>query len=174
MLHFPCPHKVFTIVYYKNKNHIKVLGYTLERFVFHSFNVSFVILGINTPGKYTCKCNPDFYEKEPDGKTCKRLDNIDPWILFSNKYYIRNMSADARDMSLIQQELRNVVSLDYHYENQNLYFADVTAKTIFKAKIGQNDITNREPVIKHGAEGLEGIAVDWINNKLYWVDRYLI
>ena len=95
-----------------------------------------MILGINTPGKYTCKCNPDFYEKEPDGKTCKRLDNIDPWILFSNKYYIRNMSADARDMSLIQQELRNVVSLDYHYENQNLYFADVTAKTIFKAKIG--------------------------------------
>lgn len=133
-----------------------------------------MILGINTPGSYTCKCNPDFYEKEPDGKTCKRLDNIDPWILFSNKYYIRNMSADARDMSLIQQELRNVVSLDYHYENQDLYFADVTAKTIFKAKIGQNDITDREPVIKHGAEGLEGIAVDWINNKLYWVDRYLI
>ena len=126
---------------------------------------------INTLGSFTCKCDPDLYEKEPDGKTCKRLDNIDPWIVFSNKYYIRNMSDDATQMSLIQRELRNVVSLDYHYKNQDIYFADVTAKTIFKAKIGQNDITDREPVIEHGAEGLEGIAIDWINDKLYWVDR---
>ena len=128
-------------------------------------------LGINTPGSFTCKCHPDLYEKETDGKTCKRLDNTEPWIIFSNKYYIRNMSDDATQMSLIQRELRNVVSFDYHYKNQDIYFADVTAKTIFKAKIGQNDLTDREPVIKNGAEGLEGIAIDWINDKLYWVDR---
>ena len=75
-------------------------------------------------------------------------------------------------MSLVQMDLRNVVSLDYHYKNGDIYFADVTAKTIYKAKIGQDDITDKTPVIENNAEGLEGISVDWVNDKLYWVDRH--
>ena len=127
---------------------------------------------VNIEGGHTCKCDPNYYQREPDGKTCKRLDNIEPWIIFSNKYYIRNMTTDAHQMSLVQMDLRNVVSLDYHYKNGDIYFADVTAKTIFKAKIGQDDITDKTPVIENNAEGLEGISVDWVNDKLYWVDRH--
>lgn len=30
----------------------------------------------------------------------------------------------------------------------------------------------KEPVIRHDSHGLEGIAVDWVGRKLYWLDRH--
>ena len=67
------------------------------------------------------------------------------------------------------ENLKNVVSMDYDYSEQMIYFADVGAKTIFKSKIGAPE--TKTAVINHDAKGLEGIALDWINKKLYWVDR---
>lgn len=86
----------------------------------------------NTPGGYYCKCNERWYEREADEHTCKRRDNIQPWIVFTNKYYVRNMSIDASNYSLMHQDLVNVVALDADYAQQMLYFCDVTAKTIYK------------------------------------------
>ena len=84
-------------------------------------------------------------------------------------FYFRNISTDGQRMTLMHQDLKNVVSMDYDYSASMLYFADVGAKTIFKAKIGAPE--TKEPVINQNAKGLEGIALDWINKKLYWVDR---
>ena len=82
------------------------------------------------------------------------------------------MDTEARQMKRVQSELRNVVGLDYHLKRNELYFADVTAKTIFKAQMGTDDLIGRQPVVEHQTEGLEGIAVDWVNDKLYWLDRH--
>jgi len=30
----------------------------------------------------------------------------------------------------------------------------------------------REPIIRHDSLGLEGIAIDWVGRKLYWLDRH--
>ena len=125
---------------------------------------------VNTEGSYSCKCDLDYYVREPDGQTCKRKDtNIVPWLIFTNKYYIRNMSIDARQMNIVHQDLKNVVSMDFHYTRNELYFADVSAKRIYKSKIDSNEKT---VVIDENAKGLEGISVDWINDKLYWLDRH--
>jgi len=40
---------------------------------------------VNTEGSFFCKCDPRFYEREPDGKTCKRKDSIQPYLIFTNK-----------------------------------------------------------------------------------------
>ncbi len=40
---------------------------------------------VNTEGSFFCKCDHLFYEREPDQKTCKRIDTIEPWIIFTNK-----------------------------------------------------------------------------------------
>ena len=126
-------------------------------------------LCVNTEGDFTCKCDAQFYTKEPDSRTCKRTDNIEPWILFTNKYYLRNMSTDAREYNLVIQNLRNVVALDYDYDQEEIYFCDVSAKTIFKSKVGSEDRTN---IIRHESNGLEGMGVDWVGRKLYWLDRH--
>lgn len=123
----------------------------------------------NTPGSYYCKCNEEYYERETDEHTCKRKDQTQPWIIFTNKYYIRNMSVDAHVYNLMHQDLMNVVALDYDMLDQKLYFCDVSAKTIYRSPVGK---TTKEPVIRHDSHGLEGISVDWIGRKLYWLDRH--
>ena len=124
---------------------------------------------VNVEGGFTCKCDADAYIKEGDGRTCKRVDSMDPWIIFTNKYYLRNMSLDAAQYNLVIQNLRNVVALDYDYREEEIYFCDVSAKTIFKSRVGSEERTN---IIRHESNGLEGMAVDWVGRKLYWLDRH--
>ncbi|XP_043497943.1 low-density lipoprotein receptor-related protein 2 isoform X2 [Polistes fuscatus] len=124
----------------------------------------------NTPGGYYCKCNERWYERAADEHTCKRRDKIEPWVIFTNKYYVRNMSTDAKRYSLMHQDLINVVALDADYHTQEmLYFCDVTAKTIYRAPVAGG---KKEPIIRHDSLGLEGIAIDWVGRKLYWLDRH--
>jgi len=79
------------------------------------------------------------------------------------------MSLDASEYSLNHQDLLNVVALDFDYAEEKLYFCDVSAKTIYRTKVGS---TEREKIIRHDSHGLEGIAVDWVGRKLYWLDRH--
>ncbi|KAG5887844.1 hypothetical protein JTB14_005610 [Gonioctena quinquepunctata] len=123
----------------------------------------------DTPGSYYCKCNDEYYERESDEHTCKRKDKIKPWVIFTNKYYVRNMSVDGHVYNLMHQDLMNVVALDYDMKDQQIYFCDVTAKTIFRSPMGSK---TREPIIRHDSHGLEGLSVDWIGRKLYWIDRH--
>lgn len=39
-----------------------------------------------------------------------------------------------------------------------------------RSQIGNSQ--HREPVIRHDSHGLEGIAIDWIGGKMYWLDRH--
>lgn len=39
-----------------------------------------------------------------------------------------------------------------------------------RSQIGNSQ--HREPVIRHDSHGLEGIAIDWIGRKMYWLDRH--
>ncbi|XP_048506028.1 low-density lipoprotein receptor-related protein 2 isoform X2 [Athalia rosae] len=123
----------------------------------------------NTPGGFYCKCNDQWYERAADEHTCKRRDNIEPWVVFTNKYYVRNMSTDASKYNLMHQDLVNVVALDADYKEEVLYFCDVTAKTIYRAPLAGGD---KEIVIRHESHGLEGISIDWVGRKLYWLDRH--
>lgn len=127
----------------------------------------------NTPGGYYCKCDENYYERQLDEHTCKRKDKTQPWIIFTNKYYIRNMSVDGTQLNLMHQDLMNVVALDFDNRDGYMYFCDVTAKTIFRSKYQDGDVKpEKETVIKQDSHGLEGIAVDWIGRKLYWLDRH--
>ncbi len=122
----------------------------------------------NTPGSYYCKCNETYYERELNGHICKRRDNIKPWIIFSNRYYLRNVSTDGTLYNLIKMDLKNVVALDFDYREERLYYADVGNKTINRIFVNG---TGEQNVIRHEAHGLEGIAIDWVGRKIYWMDR---
>ncbi|XP_045450693.1 low-density lipoprotein receptor-related protein 2 [Melitaea cinxia] len=125
----------------------------------------------NTPGSYYCKCNDQYYEREADEHTCKRKDNTTAWIIFTNKYYVRNMSTDASLYNLVHQDLVNVVAIDFDIRENKIYFADVSAKTIYRSDYSDPNPT-KEVVIRHDSHGLEGIAIDWIGRKIYWLDRH--
>ncbi|XP_055342132.1 low-density lipoprotein receptor-related protein 2-like [Paramacrobiotus metropolitanus] len=123
----------------------------------------------NTVGGYICKCNTTLYE--PSGPaTCKRIDNQEPWLLFSNRHYIRNISSDGKYLQLVKSELRNVVALDFDIAKGIVFFADVETRRISRFNIS-NPNGSVEVIIRHQVNGLEGLAVDWVAKKIYWADR---
>ncbi|XP_040583657.2 LOW QUALITY PROTEIN: low-density lipoprotein receptor-related protein 2 [Lepeophtheirus salmonis] len=121
---------------------------------------------INRIGSYVCKCDTYYYQKE--NNICKRKDGIKPWLLFANKYYLRNMSLDDSTHNIIHNSLKNVISIDYHYEKQLLFFTDVSENSIYRSPVGSSE---KKVIVKNPSSGLEGMSIDWINDKLYWVDR---
>ncbi|KAL4217440.1 Low-density lipoprotein receptor-related protein 2 [Mactra antiquata] len=121
---------------------------------------------INTEGSYMCKCN-DKYIKKDDGKTCKRTDKITPWLVFTNRYYIREITTDGENYQKVADDFGNAVAMDILYDEDMLYFTDVTAKVIKRMTLN-GSIT--DTVVDHGIESAEGIAIDWIARKLYWID----
>jgi len=57
---------------------------------------------------------------------------VKPYLLFTNKYYIRGMSLDGTEYSLIHQDMLNVVAMDFDIQENAMYFCDVNAKTIYR------------------------------------------
>lgn len=121
----------------------------------------------NKMGNYTCKCN-EGYSKENDHHRCKRKDNITPWLVFSNRYYIRELSTDGQIYRRVAQDFNMITALDYDYIEQRLYYIDLTSHHIQRIFLNGS---NKETVVNHGVPYGEGLAVDWVGRKLYWVDR---
>ncbi|XP_021582708.2 low-density lipoprotein receptor-related protein 2 isoform X1 [Ictidomys tridecemlineatus] len=123
----------------------------------------------NEIGSYICKCAPG-YIREPDGKTCRQNSNIEPYLIFSNRYYLRNLTVDGYSYSLILQGLGNVVALDFDRVEKRLYWIDRQRQVIERMFLNK---TNRETIISHRLPAAESLAVDWVARKLYWVDAHL-
>ncbi|CAB1435033.1 unnamed protein product, partial [Pleuronectes platessa] len=122
----------------------------------------------NTVGSYVCKCAPGFL-REPDGHSCRQNSKISPYLIFSNRYYLRNLSTDGQAYSLILQGLTSVVALDFDRVDKRLYWIDVSRRVIERMSFNGS---SREVVVNGVLHG-EGLAVDWVARKLYWVDSFL-
>ncbi|TRY92935.1 hypothetical protein DNTS_033821 [Danionella cerebrum] len=123
----------------------------------------------NAVGSYYCKCAPG-YVREPDGRTCRQNSGIAPYILYSNRYYIRNLSTDGSSSSVVLQGLSNVVSLDFDYTEKCLYWMDVGTQRLQRMYL---DGKGTEVLLQHDLGGAQGLAVDWVGRKLYWTDGTL-
>ena len=123
---------------------------------------------INTVGSYLCKCDEEYYEKWLDNKPCKRLDNTTPLIFLTGRYHVRQMTLDGSKDEILLQNLGNAVGFDFDNKEEMLYIADVTANTIFRTKKNSKE---KEVVIKRERNAIEGVAIDWIGRKMYWLDK---
>ncbi|XP_036394518.1 low-density lipoprotein receptor-related protein 2 [Megalops cyprinoides] len=122
----------------------------------------------NSVGSFFCKCAPG-YVREPDGRTCRQNSGIAPYLLYSNRYYIRNLTADGSSLSVVLQGLSNAVALDFDHYERRLYWIDTGVGHIERMFF---DGTGREVVVDHDVPNAEGLAIDWVGRKMYWVDAY--
>uniref|UniRef100_A0ABM0MCB5 Prolow-density lipoprotein receptor-related protein 1-like n=1 Tax=Saccoglossus kowalevskii TaxID=10224 RepID=A0ABM0MCB5_SACKO len=127
----------------------------------------------NDIGSFRCYCTHG-YELEPNGHTCKHATNEEPFLLFSNRYYIRKLGLyrPGQDYDFVLQDLINAVALDFDVQEGYVYWSDVTGQrsNISRAKIDDE---------KHKVQRIhtlnllnpDGLAVDWVGRNLYWCDK---
>uniref|UniRef100_UPI00398F174B low-density lipoprotein receptor-related protein 1-like n=1 Tax=Pristiophorus japonicus TaxID=55135 RepID=UPI00398F174B len=124
----------------------------------------------NSHKSRTCRCRSGF-SLGSDGKSCKKPDH-ELFLVYGKGRpgIIRGMDMNAKvpDEYMIPIEnLINPRALDFHAETGYIYFADTTSYLIGRQKI---DGTERETILKSGLNNVEGVAVDWMANNLYWTD----
>ncbi|KAF5890990.1 low-density lipoprotein receptor-related protein 1B-like, partial [Clarias magur] len=115
-----------------------------------------------------CRCRTG-YLLLGDATSCRKVQD-EPFVMYSRGRpgVVRSLGIDgsSRDERMIQIEgLASPRVLDFHAANQYVYFADSTDFLIGRQKL---DGTGRETVIKDGVYRVEGMAVDWLGNNLYW------
>ncbi|KAH0621373.1 hypothetical protein JD844_022571 [Phrynosoma platyrhinos] len=83
---------------------------------------------------------------------------------------IRGMDLNTKVADEYMIPIENLVNpraLDFHAETNYIYFADTTSFLIGRQKI---DGSERETILKDDLDNVEGIAVDWIGNNLFWTN----
>ena len=63
---------------------------------------------------------------------------------------------------------RGAIALDYDFESGYIFWTDVINETINRAKMEEKPKV--DVLLKIDMDTPDGIAVDWINKKLYWTD----
>ncbi|XP_030746611.1 low-density lipoprotein receptor-related protein 4 [Sitophilus oryzae] len=119
----------------------------------------------NTVGSFKCECMTG-YILRPDLRTCKAI-GASPTLLFANRVDIRQMSLSNSKYSLILKGLHNVISLDYHYAQNYIFWSDVSMDKIRRSSVNGTDVIT---IINSGLDSPGGIAIDWIHNLLFWTD----
>ncbi|CAM4944086.1 unnamed protein product [Rotaria socialis] len=119
----------------------------------------------NIPGSYMCKCAPG-YQKGLDGRSCYRTNRtIVPYVLYTNKYYVRTIDIDEQVESTIARGFMELSSITYDWKDQKIYVSDRVANKIYRMNLNGT----QSAVVLEGNQMrfLRAIAVDWIGRKLY-------
>ncbi|XP_030387623.1 low-density lipoprotein receptor-related protein 1 [Scaptodrosophila lebanonensis] len=124
---------------------------------------------VNTYGSYKCLCSKG-YELH-DHHTCKATSNETMKLIFSNRYYIRQVNVTGNGTILIHQ-LSNAVALDFDWDTQCLFWSDVTSTVAMIKRycpVENKTQTLHQAMLKNP----DGLAVDWVAKNLYWCDKGL-
>ena len=85
---------------------------------------------------------------------------IDPFLLFANRYYLRKMSLDGNVYTLVRQGLSRALAIDYDYKESMVYYIDMGARRIRRHSF--NFTGSEETLIRHNFGYASGISVDWV------------
>ncbi|XP_043939564.1 prolow-density lipoprotein receptor-related protein 1 [Protopterus annectens] len=124
----------------------------------------------NTYGSFHCHCVEGYEQRLSDPTGCKVIADDEPFLIFANRYYLRKLSLDGRNYTLLKQGLNNAVALDFDYREQMIYWTDVTTQgsMIRRMHINGSDV---QVLHRTGLSNPDGLAVDWIGGNLYWCDK---
>ncbi|XP_041854629.1 very low-density lipoprotein receptor [Melanotaenia boesemani] len=120
-------------------------------------------LCINTQGSYQCDCHPG-YIMEAGGHQCKITG--EPFLLSSvqTDLYLYGLRSGSLDV-LLSSAKKPILSLDYDWRDQKVFWVSVGAETIRWSSMDQK---NTGTLVK-GVRA-DSVAVDWLGRNLYWID----
>ncbi|RWS18655.1 Very low-density lipoprotein receptor precursor-like protein, partial [Leptotrombidium deliense] len=135
---------------------------------------------INLNGSYECDCR--MFQYVHPIYPCKRDQKDKPLLLYITHDDIRltNISiyaSESKSNSILYSNLTSGGVIDYNLQNNYIAWSDTKQKTINiavmdKAKSSMFSNVN-SILIKTNIKYVSGIAVDWIQDLVYWTDRDL-
>ncbi|CAG0887744.1 unnamed protein product [Cyprideis torosa] len=96
------------------------------------------------------------------------------YILVSNRKTIRLIELSQKSSRIkshiLIQGLKNAAAVDFHYRKGLICWSDFNEETIRCAKLKGNSVISTYAVVPRGMVSPDGIAIDWVNDKIYWND----
>ena len=92
----------------------------------------------------------------------------DGFLIFANRYDIPHLAFDLSYYVELVPDQKGAVALDFDFNSGYIFWTDVIEEEIRRAKMEENPTV--EVVANISVDTPDGIAVDWINKKLYWTD----
>lgn len=107
-------------------------------------------------------------EEDPTkGQTCKAIGPAGALYVAANNSIVRYYLNGSSKKILISG-LKGVTDIAVDYQEQMIYWLELHNKTLKKASL--QDMSNVEVIVSEGINSPEGLALDWLTKRLYWVD----
>ncbi|XP_048049460.1 low-density lipoprotein receptor-related protein 1B isoform X2 [Megalobrama amblycephala] len=122
----------------------------------------------NTYGSFKCLCVDGYEASRKDPNSCKSLSTEEPFLILADLHEIRKLSVDGSNYTLLKQGLNNIISLDFDYKKEFIYWIDSSrpsGRRINRIRLNGSDLK-----IVHRTAVPSALAVDWIGKNLYWCD----
>lgn len=109
------------------------------------------------------------YLYEPDSLPCP-IKETDEFLIVAQREKIHRVNLKNNQIEEIPVHgLRNVIAIDFDMKNNCLYWADIVTDTIGR-QCYSNGVNYPEILVESNLQSIEGMALDWISNVLYFVD----
>ncbi|XP_051039808.1 low-density lipoprotein receptor-related protein 1B-like [Phodopus roborovskii] len=115
----------------------------------------------------TCMCTVGYYLR----KNRMSCQGIESFLMYSVHEGIRGIPLEPSDKTDALMPISGTafaVGIDFHAENDTIYWTDMGLNKISRAK---RDQTWKEDIVTNGLGRVEGIAIDWIAGNIYWTDH---
>ena len=93
-------------------------------------------------------------------------------LLYSDRRDIRllNVHGGNTTDTVLAGKLDDAIAIGFHYKKQMLFWTDVSLEAIMRKSLKGN--SKQEIVVSTGLVRPEGLSVDWITSKIYWIDSH--
>lgn len=128
-------------------------------------------LCLRKPNGFSCQC-PTGLKMKSNGKDCEDLPKS--YLLIALRSGIGRISLDTPEMFDVVLPIESIygaVVVDYHFDKNYLFYADVNADAI--KRINMKNYNDVKTIVSTGLNTPNGIAVDWVADNLYWSDSAL-
>lgn len=125
---------------------------------------------LNTQGGYQCSCAPGF--NLLNSTKCNAQDADRMRLYFAHDKSIISINGDGKDIRVIINTTA-ASGLDYHFENNMLFWSDVKTKRIHSQQLHDTSSLIHVPDVDISLPGTwlpVALAVDWIGDKIYVAD----
>jgi low density lipoprotein-related protein 2 len=122
-----------------------------------------------------CKCANGYEKSSADERYCKFVGpRIEPNLIYSNKYYLRNITLDNNYQNVIKDGFHLARGVAFDYSESAFYVMDAGVGEIVKLKLNTSLstvlVSSEVILVDSFNEPATGVALDWIGRKLYFLN----